>query len=146
MANTGIIDGGDILVYVQTATTPSVVWTPIAHSTSCKISTSSSFRERRTKDTNGKEKAFDETETSISVEALTIYGSYSYFDIETKQLAGEKLKIKYSPKSSMEDSGDRYIEGDFFIESCERNDNVAEDSTMSVTFTQAAKPEIKTAT
>ncbi|PKQ69396.1 hypothetical protein BZG01_00210 [Labilibaculum manganireducens] len=140
MAATGIIDGGDIIVAVESAVPGT--FTPIAHSTSCKITTSSSFRERRTKDTNGKEKAFDETETTISVEALTIYGSYSYFDLKEKQLSGAVLNVKYAPKT--EDTGDRYEEGLFFIESLERSDNVAEDSKVSVTFTQKEKPEVKT--
>lgn len=143
MANTGIIDGGDILVFVETATD---AWTAIGHATSCKISTSTSFRERRTKDTNGKESAPDETETSINVEALTLYDGYSYFDMLEKQLNKEMLKVKYAPKDSIAQVDDKYIEGNFWVESCERSDNVAEDSTVSVSLKQQETPAVKTVT
>jgi len=140
MANTGIIDGGDIILSVEQSTPGTFL--AIGHSTSCKISTSTSFRERRTKDTNGKERAPDETDTQISVESLTLYDGYSYFDLKEKQLAKEQVNLKYSPKA--EEAGDKYEEGIFFIESLERNDAVAEDSSMSVTFSQKETPEIKT--
>lgn len=140
-ANTGIIDGGDILVYVETSTD---VWEAAAHGTTCKISTSTSFRERRTKDTDGKESAPDETETTISVEALTLYDDFSYFDFLEKQLAKEKLKLKYSPSDDVVQAGDKYVQGYFYIESCERSDSVAEDSTMSISFKQQSTPGIVT--
>jgi hypothetical protein len=140
MAKTGIVDGGDIVVFIDKAGDGTFV--PIAHGESCKISTSTSFRERRTKDTNGKEREADETDTNVSVEALTIYGSYSYFDLKEKQLAKAKLKLKYAPET--EEAGDRYEEGMFFIDSLDRSDKVGEDSKVSVSFVQAAQPEIKT--
>ena len=138
MAKTGIIDGGDIVVLVEAGGT----FKPIGHSESCKISTSTSFRERRTKQTNGKERQADETDTNVAVESLTLYGSYSYFDLKEKQLAKEKLKIKYAPET--EEAGDRYEEGMFFIDSLDRSDKVGEDSKVSVSFVQASQPEIKT--
>ncbi|RKE02306.1 phage tail tube protein [Marinifilum flexuosum] len=141
MSNTGIIDGGDILVYVETAAD---TWTAIGHATSCKLGGSTSFRERRTKDTNGKESAPDETETQISVEALALYDGYSFFDMYEKMLAKEMLKIKYAPKDSVAQTGDKYVEGNFWIESCERNDNVAEDSVVSIAFKQKETPTVKT--
>lgn len=138
MAKTGIVDGGDIVVLVEDSGT----FKPIGHSESCKIGTSTSFRERRTKETNGKERQADETDTNVSVEALTLYGAYSYFDLKAKQYAKESLKLKYAP--STEEEGDRYEEGMFFIDSCDRTDKVGEDSKVSISFVQAAQPEIKT--
>lgn len=133
-AQTGIIDGGDIIVAIDA--------TAIAHSTSCKISTSTSFRERRTKDTAGTQRVPDEVTTGISVESLTTYGTYSYFDLLAKQKAKAAVLIKYKPKVAQE--GDQFLEGNFYIESLERNDPVAEDSTMSVSFVPEIEPELKT--
>lgn len=139
MAKEGIVDGGDVIASVKK---DGGNYSAVGHATSCKISTSTSFRERRTKDTNGKERAPDETDTQISIESLTLYDGFSYFDLKAIQLAGEAVSLKYAPK--VEEVDDKYEEGEFYIESLERSDSVAEDSTMSVTFTQKAKPEIKT--
>jgi len=140
MPKTGIVDGGDILASIKKE---GGSYEAVGHGTSCKISTSTSFRERRTKDTNGKERYPDETDTQISVESLTLYDGFSYYDLKAIQLAGVAVSVKYAPK--VEEAGDKYEEGEFYIESLERSDAVAEDSTMSVTFSQKAKPEIKTA-
>lgn len=141
MPKEGIVDGGDVIASVKKE---GGEYGAVGHSTSCKISTSTSFRERRTKDTNGKERAPDETDTQISIEALTLYDGFSYYDLKAIQLAGESVSLKYAPKAEAE--GDKYEEGEFYIESLERSDSVAEDSTMSVTFTQKEKPEIKAVT
>lgn len=50
-ANTGIIDGGDILVYLNTGTVEVPVWSPAFHCTECSIEHSTELLTRKTKDT-----------------------------------------------------------------------------------------------
>lgn len=138
MSKEGIIEGGDILVYIDVAGTP----TAIAHQTECSIEHKTTFKERRTKQTAGKERRPDETDTTISVSSLATYDGYSYYDLRAKQKAKESLLIKYSYET--EEVGDKYEEGDFFIESLKRADNESDDSKVDVTFVQKAEPEIKT--
>lgn len=140
-ANTGIIDGGDILVYVKVAT----VWTPVAHCTECSIQNSTEVRTRATKDTG----VFDQKRagkqgTTISVSALAMYNSFNYFALRALQLARTEVVLKYSGRpakdvtdgktATAEEIGDSYETGTFIITSVERNDAKDADSTMSASF------------
>ncbi len=151
-ANTGIIDGGDILVYVQVAT----VWTPVAHCTECSIQNSTEVRTRSTKDTGRfDEKRAGKQGTTISVSALATYGSYNYFDLRALQLAGTPVVLKYSgrPEADVtsgkavisEQAGDKYETGTFIITSVERNDAKDADSTMTASFENSGAINIATA-
>ncbi|MBL4828468.1 MAG: hypothetical protein JKY55_01025 [Aliivibrio sp.] len=141
MPKTGIIDGGDIVVFIDIAGTP----TAIAHQSECSIDHKTNFRERRTKATNGTERAPDSNVTTISVSSLATYDGYSYFDLRSKQIAKESLLIKYSLETG-EETGDKYEEGDFFIESLKRADNEGDDTKVDVTFVQKAEPQVKSVT
>lgn len=138
MAKEGIIDGGDIVVFADVEGTP----TAIAHQTECSIDHKTSFRERRTKATNGTERAPDSNDTTISVSSLATYDGYSYYDLRSKQLAKESLLIKYSLETG-EEVGDKYEEGDFFIESLKRSDAEGDDTKVDVTFVQKSDPQVK---
>lgn len=156
-ANTGIIDGGDILVYVNTGTDVAPVWSPAAHCTECSIQNSTEIRKRSTKDT-GKfaEKRAGEQTTTISVSALATYGDFNYFSLRSLQLAGAAVKVKYSGRPAAdvtagkaitaEQVGDKYEEGMFIINSVERNDAKDADSTMTAQFENSGAVEIKTVT
>ncbi len=138
MSRQGIVDGGDIIVYIDVEGTP----VPIAHQSECSIEHKTNFRERRTKQTNGKERFPDETDTTISVSSLTTFDGFSYMDLRAKQAAKEHVHIKYSLET--EETGDKYEEGDFYIESLKRADNEGDDSKMDVTFVQKAEPQVMT--
>lgn len=154
-ANTGIIDGGDIMLYVNTGTSETPVWTPGAHCTEHKISHSAEIRKRLTKDT-GKfsQKRAGEQTTTITVSALTTYGSHSYFELRALMLAGTPVLLKYSGRPAAdvtagkaevaEQAGDKYEQGEFLIASLERTDAKNADSTMSATFENSGEIEIKT--
>lgn len=156
-ANTGIIDGGDIMLYVNTGTSETPVWTPGAHCTEHKITHSTEVRKRLTKDT-GKfsEKIAGEQTTTISVTALTTYGSHSYFELRALQVAGDPVLLKYSGRPAAdvtagkaevaEEVGDKYEEGLFLITSLERNDAKNADSTMTAQFENSGAVEVKTVT
>lgn len=151
-ANTGVIDGGDILVYVKVAT----VWTPVAHCTECSIQNSTEVRSRSTKDTGRfDEKRAGKQSTTISVSALATYDTYNYFDLRAIQLAGTPVLLKYSGRPAAdvtagkavisEQTGDKYESGTFIITSVERNDAKDADSTMSASFENSGAVTIGTA-
>lgn len=154
-ANTGIINGGDIMLYVNTGTEQAPTWTPSAHATEHKISHSTELRKRKTKDTgkSSQKKAGEQT-TTITVAALATYGTHNYFDLRTLQLAGTEVMLKYSgrPEADVtagkceiaEQVGDKYEQGKFIITSLERTDPTDADSTMSCTFENSGLPEVKT--
>lgn len=154
-ANAGIINGGDIMVYVNTGTEAVPVWTPTAHATEHKISHSTEVRKRKTKDT-GKtsQKKAAEQSTTITIAALATYGAHNYFELRQLQLDGAEVMLKYSgrPEADVtagkceiaEQVGDQYEQGKFIITSLERTDPNDADSTMSATFENSGLPEIKT--
>ena len=154
-ANSGIIDGGDILVYVNTGTAQSPTWLPAAHCTECSIQNSTEVRKRSTKDTGQfAEKRAGEQTTNISVNALATYGDFNYFSLRELQLAGTPVMVKYSGRPAAdvtagkalvaEQAGDKYEEGLFLITSVERNDAKDADSTMTAQFENSGAVEIKT--
>jgi len=154
-ANSGIIDGGDVMVYINKGTDIAPDWTPMFHSKECSIKHSTEIRKRMTKDTgkSAKKRAGEQT-TTISMSALTCYGADNYFDLRAMQIAGTEVKLKYSgrPLQDVTDGnaevseqvGDKYEEGLFIINSVERNDVKNEDSTMTASFENSGLVEIKT--
>jgi len=149
--NVGVIDGGDILVYVKIA----LVWTPVAHCTECSIQNSTEVRSRSTKDTGRfDEKRAGKQGTTISVSALAAYDTYNYFDLRALQLAGTPVVLKYSgrPVADVTDGkaviaeeiGDKYETGTFIITSVERNDAKDADSTMTASFENSGAVSIET--
>jgi hypothetical protein len=154
-ANSGIIKGGDIMLYVNTGTVAVPVWTKAAHATEHTISHKAELRERVTKQTGKfKSRVSGKLDTTISVSSLAGYDTYNYFELLALMHAGAPVLLKYSGRpaadvtageaETAEATGDKYFQGSFCIESLERNDPATADSTMSATFQQAAAPEIKT--
>jgi hypothetical protein len=157
-ANSGIIDGGDILVYLNTGTDSVPIWAPAFHCTECSIEHSMTLRTRKTKDTGAaSEKRPDELSTTINVSALATYdatGKFNYFSLRAAQLAKSKLMLKYSGRPEADETaglcdiaeavGDFYEKGYFYITKVSRNDKKGEDSTMSATFENTGLPTIET--
>lgn len=150
-ANTGIIDGGDIMVYVMVG----AVETPMAHCTECSIQNSTELRTRSTKDTGRfDQKRAGKQNTTVSVSALVSYDGFNYFDLRALQLAGGEVILKYSGRPvadvtsekavTAEQVGDKYETGSFIITSCERNDPKDADSTMTVSFENSLAVKIET--
>jgi len=156
-ANSGIIDGGDILVYLNTGTAQAPVWSPAFHCTECSIDHSTEVRTRKTKDTGqSAQKRSGEQSTTINVSSLAAYPGtgFNYFDLREKQLAGAELQLKYAgrPEADVtagkcevaEQIGDKYEKGMFIITKVSRNDKKGEDSTMTATFDNSLLPTIET--
>ncbi len=138
-----IINGGDVLVSILVGETEDdQEFVPIAHQTECSIEHKTNFRERRTKDTKGKERFPDETDSTISVSALNVYGEYSYFDLRKIQVSRKAVLIQYCMDSATLSSG-KYEEGWFYIESLKRSDNEGDDSKVDVTFVQKEEPKLE---
>lgn len=152
-ANSGIIDGGDVLVYAELS---AGVWSPVLHCKDCSIENDTETRVRATKDTGQYDEEIPTKQsTTINVNALTTYdGTFGYFALRALQLAKTPVKLKYSGRpaadetagtaSKAEEIGDKYEEGMFIIKKCSRNDPKDEDSTMSASFKNSGAITIKT--
>lgn len=151
MANTGIIDGGDLLLYVEIA----AVWTLIGEAKSHTLSRKSEVRTRRTKIT-GKYPARKVIglDATVTTDCLATYGTYGYYELCALQEAKTAVKLKLAGKvtagdSLAEDVGDKYQEATFVIDSIDLNASEGDDAgyTASFSIDGGASPnglEIKT--
>lgn len=152
-ANTGIIDGGDLLLYVEIAT----VWILIGEAKSHSLSSKSEVRTRRTKSTGiypGRK--ITGLDATVSTDCLATYGAYGYFELLALQMAKTNVKLKLAGrltagKGVAEAVGDKYLEATFVIDSVDLNASDGDDASFSASFSidGAASPnglEIKTKT
>ncbi len=134
-----IVNGSDIIIYVNKGTTASPTWAAVAYSTSHKYSGSSEMGERAHKDVDNPmwpEKYVKKQSVTITVEALVTNDDEvdSWDLLNTTWKAGLPVQVKYAPKDSKITAGDKYEQGMFIITSLERNDPTNEDSTLSATL------------
>lgn len=135
---TGFVNGSDLLLYLNTSSTSTPAWTPVAHTTSHTVDFSSETKDRVTKDisTNGKwkVKAVSGISATITCEGLVIYdsGSLSYNTILAKMKAGATVLLKFGFRE--EETGDTYEQGEFIISSISQTSPAGEDTTFSATF------------
>lgn len=145
MAKTGVIEGKDLMLYVNTAATDTnPTYTPQAHATSHKVSFNAETKDRKTKD-SGKwsEKVISSKAVSISAEALQSYdGTLNKDKLIELWMAENPVLLKYSYKT--EATGDVYYEGKFLITSVEDSSPSGEDATYSVNFESTGPVEKKT--
>ncbi len=155
MANTGIINGGDIMLYMNTGTDLSPVWSPIAHATEHTISVKTELRDRVTKDTGAwRSRKAGILDATINVSALKTYDGYGYDDLLALAKARAAVMAKYSGRPTAdvtagtaevaEATGDKYEEGKFLIESVDSNDAVNADGTFSAVLQSDGEIETKT--
>jgi len=155
MANTGIVNGGDILVYMNTGTAISPVWTAIGHATEHSMSIKTELRDRVTKDTGAwRSRKAGIMDATINIGALTTYDGYGYNDLLALFKTRASVLVKYAGRLAAdvtagtaevaETSGDKYEEGSFIIESVDRTDAANTDSTFSVALQSDGELETKT--
>lgn len=131
------------MVYINTGTEAVPVWTAVAHATEHSISHKADMRERSTKQTGRwKRRRSGELSETITINALNSYDGYGYFDLLALQTAGTSILVKYSGRpaadvtagvaENAEATGDKYREGKFVIETIDRNDPNADDSSLNV--------------
>lgn len=136
MANTGVIDGGDLLLYVEVAST----WTMIGEAKSHSLSLKSDVRVRRTKSTGlfpGRK--ITGLDATASTDCLATYGTYGYWELVALQLAKTPVKLKLAGHSTasmgvVEDDGDKYLEGTFVIDSIDLNAPNEDDASFTASF------------
>jgi len=150
-ANTGIIEGQDLIVFVDVAGTP----TPIAHTTSHTIEVTLGTRDRVSKDT-GKwaRKMPNLLGWTMNVEALATYDGYGYHDLFDLQIARTPVTIKSAGRAAVDSNdtwapeqvGDAYYEGSAYITGLPMSAPNNEDGTFSCSFEGDGELEKKTVT
>jgi len=148
-ANEGIIDGGDLMLYAEI----DAAYVLIAEAKSHTVSSKSEIRVRRTKSTGlypgRKIVALD---AQVTTDNLVTYGTFSYYELLALQQAKTDVKLKLaghedSDLGITEQTGDKYLEATFCIESLDLNAANEDDASMTATFSingDAGGLEIKT--
>jgi predicted secreted protein len=150
MPNSGVIEGTDLLLYIETA--PGV-WTPVAHATTHSIEPSMETRERLSKDTGKwKQKVAGLLDWKASCEALACYDGNSYHTVYALMIARAKVKLKLAGRDAVDENdnwkeeelGDQFLEGDAFITGLPLTAPNKEDATFSISFDGTGPLEPKT--
>lgn len=138
MANAGIIDGGDLMLYAEIDTP--ATFTLIGDAKSHKLSSKSEIRTRRTKQTGDYPgRYYTGLDASVSTDCLVTYGATGYYELLALQLAKTKVKLKLAGHDDadlgvVEAAGDKYLEGTFVIDSIELNASEGDDASYSASF------------
>ena len=148
MANTGIIDGGDLMLYIK----PSGTWLLVAEAKSHSISNKSEVRTRRTKSTGDyPARKVTGLDCTVNTDCLALYAAtgYGYFELLAAQQAKTPVLLKLAGHSTstlgtVEVTGDKYLEGTFVIDSIDMNAAEGDDATCTASFSIGSALEIKT--
>lgn len=150
MANEGIIFGGDILLYENSGTEETPVWTAFAHATTHSRSGSTTMRTRAHKDDGGASgvKPGRHEPGTISISGLKSYDGNDFDALEAKRLARTRIPVKYSGRPALdpdivetaEATGDTYYTVYAFISKCDTEDPVDGDSTYTAELTMDGVP------
>lgn len=139
-----IIEGRDLMLYIETMVGESLSYVAQAAATSHTITYTGETKERVTKDSsNGaySEKAITKLGVSIKCEALVSFGDAAGYETLLGLMKNRKaVKLKYG--FAQEQAGDKYEEGLFVITSLEQTSAAGEDATYSATFENSG--EVKT--
>jgi len=146
MANTGVINGSDMLLFIDVLGT----LTPIAHLTGMSFDSSMATKDRSSKDTgNFVIKRKGKITSSISFDSLVTYNSYSFWELYALHTAGTTVTVKYGGHDLGdgvdEATGDKFFTCTGIIASIKRNDPNDEDSTMNGTIEFTAAPTVSIA-
>ena len=138
MANEGVIDGGDLLLYVKVGST----WTLIGEAKSHSLSNKSEVRIRRTKSSGlYPSRRIVGLDASVTTDCLVTYDGYGYFDLLTLQQSRTSVKLKLAGRTAqvagrgdVEEAGDKYLEASFVIESLDLNAPNEDDASFTANF------------
>ena len=141
MANTGIIQGQDLVVYVDGSA--------VAHSTNCVFTPSVEVRDRVSKDTGKyKTKVAGLIDWEVSADGLACYGSGNYFALYTKMLLRAEVDIKFAGRSAgdgtenytAEADDDYFYSGHALITALPLTAPNNADATFSITLAGTGEP------
>ena len=144
-ANTGVIQGQDLLVYVGA--------TPIAHSTTCVLTPTVEVRDRLDKDSGKyKAKVGGLIDWEISADALAAYDGYNYHTLYALMVARVELVCKFEGRAAVgandnwtaEQTGDKYLQGNGIITGMPITAPNNADATFSITISGSGLLELKT--
>jgi predicted secreted protein len=141
-ANTGVIEGQDLLLYVG--------GTAVAHSTTCVLTPSVETRDRLTKDTGKfKTKVGGLIDWEVSADALAAYDGNSYHTLFALMTARAAVTIKFAGRTvgenwKTEQVGDKYFEGSAIITSMPMTAPNNADATFSISLTGTGLLDQKT--
>jgi len=151
-ANTGIIHGGDILLYYSTD--DGATWTPFAHETSNTINHGESEVKQVSSKTLGPTpqiKIGKDGLTTINLNALRTYDGENYFSMHTMKKDRTRLQVKIAGVAdpgvvmeSNEQVGDTYLEGYGYITALSCENPHDSESTIQATITMDGDFEQKT--
>ena len=138
MANTGVIDGGDLLLYAEV----NAVWTLIGEAKSHSLSSKSEVRIRRTKSSGlYPARRIVGLDASVSTDCLVTYDGYGYWELLALQQARSSVKLKLAGRTEVvnnrgvaEDTGDKYLEASFVIDNIDLNAPNEDDASFSANF------------
>ncbi len=135
MANTGIIEGQDLILYVA--------GTAVAHATTHSLELSAETRDRVSKDTGKwKHKVAGLLGWTVSCEALACYDGHSYHELYALMVARAAVAVKFAGREAVDDEdtwmpeavGDTYYEGSAIITGLPLTAPNNEDATFSCSF------------
>ena len=144
-ANTGVIEGQDLLVFYNGAA--------IAHATSHSIEPSGETRDRVSKDTGKwKQKVAGLLGWKANCEALACYDGNSHHTLHALMLARTAVTVKLGGRTTLGGNdnfklaqiGDKYLEGTAFITGLPLTAPNNADATFSCSFEGTGKLEVKT--
>ena len=147
-ANTGVIEGNDLILYIEVAG----VFTPVAHSTQHTIEPTAETRDRLSKDTGKwKTKVAGLLDWKAGCEALACYDGYSYHSLFALMIARAPVKLKLAGRDAVDSNdnwkpeqiGDNYLEGSAIIASLPKTAPNNADATFSISFEGTGPLEAK---
>jgi hypothetical protein len=138
MANTGIIDGGDLMLYIK----PSTTWILIGEAKSHTLSNKSEVRTRRTKSTGDyPARKVIGLDCTVNTDCLALYGAtgYGYFELLAASQAKTAVLLKLAGHNTaslgqVEVTGDKFLQGSFVIDEVSLNAAEGDDATCTASF------------
>lgn len=149
MPNTGVIQGQDLVLYINVAGTP----TPVAHSTSHTLEPSGETRDRVSKDTGKwRHKVMGLVGWTAGCEALACYDGFSYKDLFALFVNREPVTLKLAGRDAVDSNdnwvpeqvGDTFFEGEALILSIPLTAPNNEDATFSISLEGTGELKPKT--
>lgn len=131
-ANTGIIDGGDLVLYVA--------GTMVGESKSHTLTNKSEVRTRRTKATGDYPgRKVGGLDCTVNTDCLATYGTYGYWELLALQIAKTKVVLKLGGHTNTalgltEQIGDKYLTGTFVIDEVTLNATDGDDASFTASF------------
>lgn len=154
--NTGTVHGGDVVLFYNTGTLVTPIWTPIAHATSHSIKHSTSMREIASI-TTGKDTSVrpgKNSPSALSISGIRTYDGADYYTLKVIRDSFAKIQFKLAGHPTAdtiymevkEASGDKYETGFGYISSLSADNPNDNSSTYSVEIMIDGGTSISTAT